>query len=264
MLENVVLGIAQGISEWLPVSSEGILILLKTNLFHSKESISATIRLALFYHFGTFLSALIYFRRDVTQLIKALVRFRSSDQSTQKLFVFLLVSTVISGCIGIVLLFFLERAFNDFSRAQTMITLGIGILLLVTAFFEFKSKKDGYKSIHDLKITDSIILGIVQGCATLPGLSRSGLTVSTLLLRKFDKPYALQLSFLMSLPIVLLGNIVLNVKYLSWSWGSLTGLLCSFLGGLMTIHLLLKLAQKINFAYFVLLFGCLTILSTLL
>jgi len=115
----------------------------------------------------------------------------------------------------------------------------------------------------NLTWTDGIILGIAQGFAALPGLSRSGLTVSALLLRKFDNALSLRLSFLMSLPIVLAGNILLNFNELTWSKGTFWSLLFSFLFGLLTIHFLLKIAKKINFGLFVLFFGILTILSTL-
>jgi undecaprenyl-diphosphatase len=97
--------------------------------------------------------------------------------------------------------------------------------------------------------------------AVLPGLSRSGLTISALLLRKFDNASALKLSFLMSLPVVLGGNIVLNFKYFTFSTELLLGLIFSFIFGLLTISLLLKIARKVNFGWFVLIFGVVMIIS---
>jgi len=131
------------------------------------------------------------------------------------------------------------------------------------AFLELNTKKKGgYRTVRDLKMIDGVLLGIVQGFATLPGFSRSGLTVSALLLCKLDKTYALKLSFLMSLPIVLGGNLVFNFNAFALSVEALVGLFFSFIFGLATIHLLLKIAQKVNFGYFVLFFGILTILSS--
>lgn len=264
MFEQIILGIIQGVAEWLPVSSEGLIILAKTNLFHSQESIETIIRQALFLHFGTFLAALIYFRQDVRKLIKTIFRFKSQPQDTQKLLSFLLMATIISGVLGLILIKILSHVTAQFNTQGKIITLAVGCLLLGTAYLELKAKKNGYREIKDLKITDSILLGIVQGFAALPGLSRSGLTVSVLLLRKFDKSSALKMSFLMSLPIVLAGNILLNWNALAWSAEAFAGICFSFIFGLATIHLLLKLAEKINFGYFVLLFGILTIFSTII
>jgi undecaprenyl-diphosphatase len=263
MFEQIILGIIQGITEWLPVSSEGFIILAKTNLFHSAGTIEEAIRQALFLHFGTFLAALIYFRRDVKELIETISSYKSQPKETQKLFSFLLIATMISGAVGFPLIKTLSSIATQMESQGKIITLMIGCLLLGTAFLELKAKKNGYRGLCDLKISDGILLGIVQGLAALPGLSRSGLTVSTLLLRKLDKTYALKLSFLMSLPAVLAGNLMLNFNTLAWSVETLAGLTFSFIFGFASIHLLLKIAEKVNFGYFVLLFGVLTILSAI-
>ena len=264
MLEQLILGIIQGIAEWLPVSSEGLIILAKTNLFGSAGNIEEAIHQALFLHFGTFLAALIYFRRDVKRLIGTIFSYRSQPQETQKLLSFLLISTTVSGALGLLLIKTLSHIASQLESQGTIITLMVGCLLLGTAFLELKTKKSGYRTIRDLKIIDGILLGIVQGLAALPGFSRSGLTVSALLLCKLDKIYALKLSFLMSLPIVLGGNLMFNFNASALSPEALVGLLFSFIFGLATIHLLLKIAQKVNFGYFVLFFGILTILSAII
>lgn len=261
MFEQIILGIIQGVAEWLPVSSEGLVILAKTNLFHSSGNIEEAIRQALFLHLGTFLAALIYFHQDVKKLIKTIFSYGSQPQDMQKLFSFLLIATMISGALGLLLIKTLSHIASQLKSQGTIVTLIVGCLLLGTAFLELKAKKSGYREIRDLTIIDGILLGIVQGFAALPGLSRSGLTVSALLLRKLDKAYALKLSFLMSLPIVLMGNLLLNFNASAWSAESMVGLFFSFIFGLATIHLLLKIAAKVNFGYFVLFFGILTILS---
>lgn len=261
MLEAIVSGIVQGITEWLPVSSEGILVLLKTKVFQSSDSLDLIIKQVLFLHLGTFFAALIYFRQYVWSLTKTLFNYGSAQQSKQQVLKFLLISTLISGVLG----FFLLKSFTylgDMSEAAAKsITLIIGFLLLVTAVLQYRMPSRGYKSLGDVKNKDSILLGVMQGLAALPGLSRSGLTVSALLLRKFDRRPALELSFLMSLPIVLGGNIILNFKDLVLSGTNLVGLIFSFVFGILTIGLLLKIAKKVNFCYFVFIFGLLTIVS---
>ncbi len=268
MLEEIVLGIVQGIAEWLPISSEGTIILIKANLFGSEENLQTMVKKALFLHLGTFFAALIYFRKDVLKLSKALFKYKTQSLENKKLISFLVVSTLISGVFGLTLLKIVNHITNFSDHTGKVITLLVGVLLLGTGFLEIqtsrKQKKGGsQKHLSDLTILDGIILGIVQGFAALPGFSRSGLTVSALLLRRFDKFYALKLSFLMSLPIVLGGNIILNLTELHFSFLSLVGLIFSFIFGLATIHLLLKMAQRIDFGIFMLIFGVVTILSTL-
>ncbi len=251
MLEYIILGTIQGIAEWLPVSSEGLIVLIVKNF--RDVNIYMAVRTALFLHLGTFLAALVYFRKDVLNVIKI---------KDKKLFNFLLISTLISGIIGFILL----KAFVDLEKqlllSSEMINLIIGLLLLITAYLQLKVKRQGNREIKDLDKKDGLILGLVQGFSTLPGLSRSGLTVSSLLIRKFNSQDSLKLSFLMSLPVVLGGNIILNFKEFVFSFELLIGLISSFVFGLLTIDLLLKLARKINFGYFVLIFGFLIIIST--
>ncbi|MEK7510131.1 MAG: undecaprenyl-diphosphate phosphatase [Patescibacteria group bacterium] len=264
MFEGIVLGIIQGVTEWLPISSEGILVLVKTNFFSQGESARAMIEFAFFLHLGTFAAALLYLRKDVLLLAKALFAFHKANPETKKIFRFLFVSTLLTGIIG----FFVLEGFIRAVDAQSLniteiLTFGIGILLLGTAFVQIKAKKGGVKvkSAKDLNDGDGVLLGVLQGFSALPGLSRSGLTVSALLLRKFDDETALRLSFLMSLPAVLGANILFHNTALAFTPTALWGVLFSFFFGLLAIHVLLTLARKFNFGYFVLLFAFFTILS---
>ena len=259
-VENIVLGIAQGIAEWLPISSEGLITLIKINFF-SNESLFSIITLSLFLHLGTFFAAAIYFRKDVACLFKTLLSYKTADENNKKTLTFLIISTIISGSLGLALVILISQVANQIKLSGKIITAIIGILLLITAFLQIRTKKSGIKNISDLKKSDAVLLGIIQGFAVLPGLSRSGTTIATLLFRKFDKTVTLKLSFLMSLPIVLIGNIFLAIRYFSFTPEALVGFLFSFIFGFLTIHVLFKIAKKINFGYFLLLFGILTILS---
>lgn len=273
MFEQIMLGTIQGIAEWLPVSSTSLLILAKQNLFHHQDGFQAMTRHTIFLHMGTFLAAAIYFRKDVLRLVQALFRYRSQTKEIQNLTVFLITATILSGTVGLVLRELITNWTGQFASTAKPISLIIGVFLLLTAWGQLKIKDlKGHKTLKDLSVKDGIILGLVQGCAAIPGLSRSGLTVAALLLRNFDRSYALKTSFLMSLPIVLGANILLNLFDISFNGGisnsaaawtplALVGVFTSFVTGLASIHILLRLAQKINFGYFVLLFGVLTILS---
>lgn len=264
MFENIVIGIIQGVTEWLPISSKSAIILVKNNIFNNSDSLSEVIKFALFLHIGTFLAAIIYLRKDVGRLIDSCIHYKSADKETRNILRFLIISTLISGLIGLGLFKILLNLESVSPITGKVATLAIGSLLLVTAILQLRTRKTGLRQASELTDTDSVILGIAQGLAAIPGFSRSGFTVSALLLRKFNDTEALRLSFLMSLPAVLGGNIVLNLTDLSLSTGNLVSLLFSFVFGLLTIDLLLRFAKKVNFGYFVLFFGIITVAASLL
>src|SRR3989344_5331853 len=259
MVEAIVLGIIQGIAEWLPVSSEGMIVLVKANFFGGGE-LDEILKMALFLHLGTFLAAVIYFRQDVVKLLKAAIHFPLADIETKRIFSFLVIATIISGIIAFAFLKILEDVEVAGSLTK-IINLTIAALLIITGIAQLKAKKDGLRMPIDLKISDGLILGAAQGFAALPGLSRSGLTVSALLLRKFQDTESLRLSFLLSLPIVLAGNIVLNFNKAVFTGESLLSVFFAFIFGYLTIHWMFRLAQKINFGYFVVIFAILLTIS---
>lgn len=257
MREAIISGIVQGIAEWLPISSEGILVLIKTNFFGGGE-LNVILKEVLFLHLGTVLAALIYFRKDVWNLIKTAFCYRSAAEENRQIFKFIVISSIISGALGLLFL----KVLTGLEITAKLINLTIGFLLLITAFFLIKaSRQQGNRK--DIRAADSVLLGFLQGIAVLPGLSRSGLTVSGLLLRKFDGETALRLSFLMSIPIVLAGNLVLNFNQFSFSGYASLALFFAFLFGIITIDLLFWLAKKINFGWLVLIFGAVAVLTAL-
>ena len=265
MIESLILGAVQGIAEWLPISSEGALTLLKINLFESGLGLGELIELALFFHLGTFLAALVYFRKKVYKLFKTLFKYKEANTENRKILTFLIISSLISGILGYLALAGIKGLDSKLELAGEGATLLVGILLLITGLLQFAGRTAGQtRTPKDLKLSDGVFLGVVQSLAILPGFSRSGFTISALLLTKFKEADALTLSFLMSLPAALGANILLNTeKILSFSLNSLLGLIASFIFGLLTIHFLIKAAKKMNFGWFVILFGLLTILFSL-
>ena len=260
-LQYIILGIIQGITEWLPISSSGILALIMSNFFEITD-IGALLRAALLLHLGTFFAALIYFRRDVWNLTKSLFNYKNSDKETKLILKFLVMTTLITSILGI----FILKALTSINLELTgkAISFFVGFLLLITGIFQIKTRYKGLRREINLKNKDSLLLGVMQGFSSLPGLSRSGITISTLLLRKFDDTSALRLSFLMSLPVVLLGNIFLNLQDFSFTSTTIYGILAAFVFGLLTISALMKLSRKINFGWFVLVFAVLMMLSVVI
>ena len=101
MLENIILGIIQGVTEWLPISSKSAIILIKNNIFNSPDGLSKILKFALFLHIGTFLAAIIYLRKDVANLLKSCFNYGSADNENKKILRFLIISTLISGLMGL-------------------------------------------------------------------------------------------------------------------------------------------------------------------
>lgn len=255
IFQQLILGAIQGITEWLPLSSSGMITLAMTNIF-GITNISVILQQALFLHLGTFFAALIYFRKEV----RGILTFR---KKTRKVLNFLIISTIITGILGIIIMKFL---INNLDLTGKTITFAVGFLLLITGTMQFASRKKGLKTEKEIKNSDGIIVGLAQGLAVLPGVSRSGITTSTLLLKKFNDTSALRLSFLMSLPIVLLGNIFVNLPDITKTFTafSFIGLITSFVFGILTIHILMRISKKINFAWFAIFFAVLMLISVLI
>ncbi len=262
MIEHIVLGALQGVVEWLPFSSEAVLVLAQVHWL-GESNIQSLIRTALFFHLGTFLAAIVYFRLEVFRLVQACFQWSKQNQTTREELRFYVIATLISGGFGYALLRLLESLTFDFEIAGRVITIMVGVMLLFTAALQFARTKRKERQNQRLTIKDAVVTGFGQALAALPGVSRSGTTVSLLLLLGVAKKNALQLSFIMSLPIVLGGNILLNFERGVITPESVVGLLSAFVFGLLTIHVLMRLAEKIKFGLFVLVFGIMTLLAGL-
>lgn len=263
IIQQLILGLVQGIVEWIPFSSEGVLLLVQSN-FYSHIELNLFLRQALLLHLGTFFAALIYFRKDVINLIKGLFNYKKTDPETKKLLNFLIITTIISGIIGLAILKFIDLSSSiHIPLTRKTITITIGFFLILTGYLQLKSRASyaGSRTIYNFNYVDSVFLGVMQGIAAIPGLSRSGLTVSSLLFRNIDDMTALRVSFLMSLPIVLIANILLNFRDLTLIKETYIGVIIAFFIGLLTIHLLMKIAEKVRFGWFVIFIAVMMILS---
>ncbi|MCQ1534308.1 undecaprenyl-diphosphate phosphatase [Methanosarcina sp. KYL-1] len=277
--EAVVLGIVQGVAEWLPVSSEGVASLIMINFFG--KSISEAIPIAIWLHMGTLLAALVYFREEVLLIIRKLPDYfskvifskvnsgkkeqekPSSENSgeTNLLISFLIISTFLTGCIGLPIMLFVTEAAEV---SGELATAAVGIFLILTGLFQrISADTKNSKKIPDTK--DALLVGAAQGFSAFPGISRSGITVAALLFRDFDSERALKFSFLMSIPAVLGAEIGIGIMDLiAIDIPSLLALIFSFVFGLLTINFLLKVTQKVNFSNFCIILGFISVLSLLL
>jgi undecaprenyl-diphosphatase len=261
MLESIVLGIVQGVTEWLPVSSQSMLVMAKTKLFHAND-LSGIIQQALPLRWGTFLAVLFYFRRDVWALFTAAGSLRKAGEETKKTLFFIIFTAIMTGLLGATLLATLMPLTYYFQTSGKLIALFFTILLFVSAILQKDLKNRPEKTTQGLALSDALVLGIAQGLAILPGLSRSGSTIACLLLRHFDKTTTLRLSFLMGLPVMLAGNTALGfTQSMVFSAEALAGLLSSLIFGLLTIQGLLKVAEKIDTTRFTFLLAFLFLLA---
>jgi undecaprenyl-diphosphatase len=238
MKEYVFLGIIQGIFEWIPVSSEGVVALLSQVLIKDFRPVD----LSLFLHLGTFFSVLIYFRKEW----KKLLAFKNPG-----LLKFLFLATLVSLAVG----FPLYKIIKDMAVGSSLLII-MGFGLLMTAYFN-KTKKVFNISSNNL----AIITGFLQGLAVIPGLSRSGSTIFGLSLGKNNPEEVLKISYLMSAPVVLVSSFYLFLNNPSLIFEAWPALIFSFLFGILSLGFLLKITRRVSFFKFALIFSFLCFLG---
>jgi len=261
--DAVILGILQGILEWLPISSQGNLVLIMMYFFGLEAE--QALNYSIFIHIGTLFAAATYFRKEILALFKALPSYRF-DYSTKenKLISFLLLTTIITGALG----YFLFKLAQKMALALGEVFIAIiGVALIITGLVQKLSQTQGKRGSTSLNLKDTLILGFAQAFSAIPGMSRSGITTSSLIFRKFNGEEALKLSFLMSIPAVLgaeIGLAILEGIPAAIGVGDiLAGAFFSFLFGIISIHALMKIARRIKFWAFCILLGILALLPLL-
>jgi undecaprenyl-diphosphatase len=260
MFESFILGAVQGIAEWLPVSSEAMIVLVKTNFFPSGMSFSEIISYAIFLHLGTLVAVLVYYRKKIISLIRELFSYRQLITERKDYLHFIIIATLVSGILGLFLLRMVER-YEHFFENEFIINIVVAGFLVITAVLLFITEQRKQEKQIALTKKKAFITGVFQGLSAVPGISRSGSTVAGMGLLHIDKERALELSFILSVPIVLLANIILNVsEFSNFSVNHFIALGSSFVFGIITIDILLKIVRKIRFSYFVGFFAILLII----
>ena len=176
-LQIIGIGIMQGIIEWLPISSQGNIIILMVEFLN--YNVENALKLSIVLHLGTVISACIYFRKNILQIIINLKNYKFGyEGEINSLTTFILISTISSSIVGLVIFSNLLSIIES-----NIILLIIGIGLIVTGIIQ-RSVKSTIKTNNDLNHYVTVITGILQGLAVIPGISRSGITTSYLLLNK--------------------------------------------------------------------------------
>jgi len=260
LIDSIILGIVQGLTEFLPVSSSGHLELGKALLGDDsipEDSLVFTVVL----HFATALSTLIIFRKDIVTLITALLKFEWNEDT--QFIVKIMISMLPAGFIGLLFESELEALFGN----NIML---VGLMLIFTAVLLFMADR-AKKTTKKVGFWDAFIIGISQAVAMLPGISRSGATISTSVLLGNDKSKAARFSFLMVIPLIF-GKIAKDLlsgdlSYTTENFGSLSaGFIAAFLAGLFACKLMIRLVKNSQlkyFAYYCFAVGALAVILTL-
>lgn len=225
LVSAILIAIVQGITEWLPVSSSGHIIIAEKLLNYEGD-----LQFDVALHFGTLMAAFVYYGADIVDIIRDLLTGKWQTEKG-KLGILLIIATIPAALIGIFFLKVFSEAFSD------ILILGFGfaitgMLLLIASLPNKKNKKE-------ISYYNSLIIGIAQAFALFPGISRSGATISSGLLSGLNEKNAVKFSFLMSIPIIFGANVVLigneNLPP-NLIWATLV----SFFVGLLTINILVK------------------------
>lgn len=229
MIKVIILGIIQGLTEFLPISSSGHLAVMEKFL-----GIKEPVAFAAFLHFGTLLATIVFFIKPILIILKGLFK---GESRYIKYLAYIVIGNIPIVIFALVFKSLIEQSFKDMKFIA--ISLGItGAILLLTAVIRKGEKK--------VNLLEALLIGIGQMFAVFPGLSRSGLTISAGLFTKVEPQEAFQFSFLLSLPAVLGANLLeLNeITNFGDSKSLLLGMCFSFIAGLVALRLLRDLVQR--------------------
>lgn len=247
LLQAVILGVVQGLGEFLPISSSAHLVIMPW-LFNFPDP-GLTFDVAL--HIGTLISLLVYFWKDWINLTKAFFRSLTKKPSAydlqEKMIWFLIIGTIPAAVAGVFLEDYAETIFRTPVLVATMMAV-MGLILLIA---DRAGKKE--KNMEGITFWDSLVVGISQALALVPGTSRSGVTITAGLFRGMDRPTAARFSFLLSTPIVA-GAAVLKLKDFLHSHIdaiSITGIVVSAVVGYLSIKYMLYFLQRYSYRVYV-------------
>ena len=259
LIQAILMGIVQGLSEFLPISSSAHLVF--TSNFYKvfkgieiAEQSSQEIFFDIMLHLGTLIAVLIFFRKDIWIILKAMwkaLKTRDYSDINAKVGFFILLGTVITVLIAYPL--------HEFAEQLVFLPFVVGLLLLITGgilfLSEYLSKRTPQK--HEVDGKTAIFMSIAQGLAALPGLSRSGLTIAAGLFCGLDRTTAARFSFLLSIPIILGASMVYPIvkldlsELLSYNWFEIiVGTVVSGLVGYLCIKYFLKFVSKFSLNIF--------------
>ena len=256
VLQAIILGIVQGLTEFLPISSSGHLILVPWlfgwRFFQTNPDLNKTFDVAL--HLGTFIAALVYFWRQVVVILRAWfhsLRTRRVETADERLAWLLLISTIPAGLVGV--------AFEGFVENQLGKPYLICIMMIAFALVMMVADRTAKlnKTVSDLRWPEALGIGVAQAVALAPGVSRSGITMVTGLFMGLDRESTARYSFLLSIPVVggaaalKLGQLAVNGMPPHMEQPFLWGTVAAAASGLLAIWFVLSYLRTHTFKLFV-------------
>ena len=244
IIDAIILGIVQGLTEFLPLSSSGHLELGKAILGDNsipEESLLFTVVL----HFATAISTMVVFRKDIWDIIKGLLKFQWNEDMQ------FLTKITISMVPAVIIGYNYESELAELFGGNIQL---VGFMLFLTAFLLYLADK-AQNTNKDVSFKNALVIGFAQAIAMLPGISRSGATISTSVLLGNDKTKAARFSFLMVVPLIF-GKIAKDVlsgelSYESTNFSLLSvGFIAAFISGLFACTWMIKLVKSSKLSYF--------------
>ncbi len=249
LIESTVLGLIQGLTEFLPISSSGHLVIFE-RLFHIEAN---DLVFEVFVHFGTLMAVLFYFREKLLAVAGSIIRLFSrtrkpeGDKANIRLFWYLILGTVPAALMGLLFEDYIELAFASPRWASGMLLVTAGILLLT----RWTMRED-----RNLNTNRTIIIGFAQALAMMPGISRSGSTISAGMFLRMKKSEAAEFSFLLSIPAIIGATVLQIPQFISDITNAdlvinyLIGAIIAAVVGYVSIAYLMKIVKKGKFFYF--------------
>ncbi|MCX6772887.1 MAG: undecaprenyl-diphosphate phosphatase [Candidatus Micrarchaeota archaeon] len=256
IIQVIILGLVQAITEWLPLSSKTMDTILYRNVFGG--SATSVVSVLLFLHLGTMLAATLYFRKEI---IASWGKFFRSplpyDKHKNTEFGFVVTALFFTGVVGVPILLIEKLFLPTLDASALMILMGAG--LVVTGFLLTSQAKNRWRTTESVTWKDGILTGALQGLSTIPGVSRAGTSTTGLIWRGFDSESAFHLAFILSIPTVFIAEVVLwaaqgGISAIPISEGIALAV-SSFVFGYLTIRVLLRVAHKMNIAWLAFAFG---------
>lgn len=256
-IEAIILGLVQGLSEFLPISSSGHLALLE-NLFEIKED--SVIFFAVLLHIGTLVSIFIVYHEDIYALINELFLLfkdiftgkglKIEERPIRKLGIMIIVSSIPTAIMGLLFSDYIDRIFGSLTV--------ISICWIITGFILLFSEKlnNNKKEIEGMKYRNAIFVGICQGLAIMPGISRSGSTIVGSLVTGLKREFAVEFAFLISIPAILGSAILEFPKAIkagiepSTIGPMIVGFLVAAISGYFAITTMIRIVSKHRMRYF--------------
>jgi undecaprenyl-diphosphatase len=244
-LRAIILGIVQGLTEFLPVSSSGHLELAKY-LLRDERLAEASLLMTVTLHFATALSTIVVFRKDILEILRGLFQFKWNEET--QFSVKIILSMIPAALIGLLLEEQIEQMFS-----KQLLLVGIALIVTGVLLFLADRAKDTDKKVG---FGNSIIIGIAQAVAIIPGISRSGATISSSVLLGIDRERSARFSFLMVVPLILgkIAKDLLDGDYSTQSSNELLplllGFMAAFVTGLFACIWMIQIVKRSNLTYF--------------